>query len=135
MTDQSKKGQLHTHEPSNSVSQEDTGTAVQPKEKRSRVAGLALFLAIIALFLSIQEKLSSENASIKAINQMIANTVVPRMKSSNHNDIVRTIYDLKHMSVTLEQIKETSRNEEIKAMVDQLKKQIEDLSVKLFVHK
>ncbi len=135
MSDQSKNGQLHTHEPKNSGTRVDTESVVQPQKKRSWVASLALLLAIIALFLSVQEKFSSENASIRTINQMIANTVVPSMKSSNHNDIVRTIYDLKHIVVTLEQIKETSKNEEIKAMVDQLRKQIEDLSVKLFVHK
>ncbi len=135
MSDQIKKGQLRTHEPRNSGTQVDTGSVAPPKKKRSWVASLALLLAIIALFLSVQEKFSSENASIRAINQMIADTVVPGMKSYNHNDVVRTIYDLKHIMVTLEEIKETSRNEEIKTMVDQLRKQIEDLSVKLFVHK
>ncbi len=104
------------------------------KVKKSKTTTLALVIAIVALFLSVQERFSTENASVKTINRMITDKVVPEMKRSGHSDTVRSIYDLKHIVVTLEQVKETSRNPEVKTMVDQLQKQIEDLSVKIFVH-
>ena len=84
--------------------------------------------------MSVQEKYSTENASIKSINRMITDKVVPQMKRSGVNDNTRTIYDLKHVSVTLAEIKETSSSPEVQTLVDQIQKQIEDLSVKLFVN-
>lgn len=103
-------------------------------QKKSKIVILALIFSIVALFLSIQERYSTENAAITSINRMITDRVVPQMKRSGSNDNVRTIYDLKHVSVTLAQIKETSESPEVQTIVDQIQKQIEDLSVKLFVN-
>lgn len=101
--------------------------------KRSKLSFLALILSVVALFLSIQERYSTKNAAITTINRMITDKVVPEMKRSGSNDNIRTIYDLKHVSVTLDQIKETSESTEVKSIVDQIQLQIETLSVKLFV--
>ena len=95
---------------------------------------LALILAIIALFLSLQERFSTEDDAIEAINQMISEILVPGVKKATERDVIGQIYDLKRVVVTLEEIKETSENPEVQAMVDQLRKDIEELNVKLFVH-
>ncbi len=95
---------------------------------------LALALAIIALFLSLQERFSTEDEAIEAINQMISETLMPGVKKATERDVIGHIYDLKRVMVTLEEIKETSENPEVQAMVDQLRKDIETLNVKLFVH-
>jgi hypothetical protein len=102
--------------------------------KKSKLPLLALVLSAAALFFALQERFSTENAVITTINRMITDKVIPEMKRSGSNDNIRIIYDLKHVSVTLDQIKETSQSPEVKSLVDQIQLQIENLSVKLFVN-
>jgi len=106
----------------------------EENQKKSKIVILAFIFSIAALFLSIQERYSTENAAITSINRMITDRVVPQIKRSGNYENTRTIYDLKHVSVTLAQIKETSESPEVQTLVDQIQKQIEDLSVKLFVN-
>ena len=104
------------------------------KQKKSKLALLAVILSAVALFLAVQERFSTENAAITSINRMITDRVVPRMAETGKNDNIRTIYELKHMMLTLDQIKETSMSPDVKTLIDQVKLQVEDLSVKLFVN-
>lgn len=104
------------------------------KPGKSKIAIIALIFAILAFVLSVQERMFSKSKSLKSINSMLSNVVVPEIKKSKHIDTVKTIYELKHIMITLEQLKETSESPEIKMQVDQLMKQIEDLSVKAFIH-
>lgn len=103
-------------------------------QKKSKLPLLAVILSVVALFFSLQERFSTENAVVTTINRMITDKVIPEMKRSGSNDNIRTIYDLKHVSVALDLIKETSQSPEVKSLVDQIQLQIENLSVKLFVN-
>ncbi len=103
-----------------------------------RLSKLVLWMSIIAICLSgsvlIQDFFSSEKAAITEINHMVANTIEPAMKRSDNSNINRTIGELKHAAITLELIRETSEDREIKTTIDQLKQQIEELIIKLIVH-
>ncbi len=77
---------------------------------------------------------SSKINAITSINEMITDKVVPQMARATERDVIGHIYDLKRTMVTLEEIKETTANEDVKAMVDKIRKDIEELNVKLFVH-
>ena len=104
------------------------------KPGTSRIAVIALIIAVCALIITVQEKMFSKSKSMQSINSMLSNVVVPEINKSKHIDTIRTIYELKHMMITLEQLKETTESQEIKMQVDQLLKQVEDLSVKAFIH-
>ncbi len=106
----------------------------QDKQKKSWTGILALIVALVALFLAYQGQNSSTGASIQAINQAMTDKFVPMAERAAERDVVGHIYDLKRVMVTLEEIKETTTNEDVKAMVDKLRKDIEELNVKLFVH-
>ncbi len=111
-------------------------TSGKPRKKRLSwfFKLLTFFMVVLALYFSVMARFSSKNESIKSINRVITDTIVPEMKRSGSSDTMRAVYDLKHILLTLDRIKESSKNEEIKTMVEQLKKQIEELSVKIFVH-
>ena len=104
------------------------------EKKRSTMVALALIISVVALFLTVQDRLSSKRFAVETINNLLTETVIPATERGQHEDMVRTLYDLKHVVTTLEQIKEASQNEEVGAMVDTIKKQVEALSVKIFVH-
>ncbi len=110
---------------------DEKGRDVKP---RSWPGMLALLVALVALFLAWQAQSPTESASISSINEMMTSKVVPQMERAAERDVVGHIYDLKRVMVTLEEIKETTTNEDVKAMVDKLRKDIEELNVKLFVH-
>lgn len=98
------------------------------------VAWLALALAAIAVFLSFSDKMSTKNDSLVSINRMMTDSVVPEMKRAREKDMVDAVYDLKHVSVTLEKLRDTSRNPEVKTMIEKLRKDVEEISVKIYVH-
>lgn len=130
-----KDGGLTVHEPDpKALSDSEALAGGSAKPKRSKVAYLALLIAILALFFALSGRMSSDRAAISSMNQMVTDSVVPEMRRSRRIDLVNMVYDLKGVSVTLEKIKETSNNEEIRAMVDKLRKDIEDLSVKIYVY-
>ncbi|MEW5734628.1 MAG: hypothetical protein AB1921_07220 [Thermodesulfobacteriota bacterium] len=134
------KSGLSAHEPSGAPSAPDADRACceQAPLQRSRRSGglafLAFLMAAAALFFALSERFSPKEEAITSINQMITNSVVPEMKRSRERDVLDSLYELKQVSIVLEKLKETSRNPEVKAQVDQIRKQIEDLSVKMFVH-
>lgn len=130
-----KAPELTIHEPDATCSGKGSGPAgPSQKRKGAWTARLAFLLALVALFLSMGEKFSTEKLALDSINQMITDTVVPKVKTAHERDVLGSIYDLKRVMVTLEEIKETTTNEEVKVMVDQIRKQIEELNVKLFIH-
>ncbi|MBI5846132.1 MAG: hypothetical protein HZB23_15855 [Deltaproteobacteria bacterium] len=98
------------------------------------VAWLAVVLAAIAVFLSFSDKMSTKNDSLVSINRMMTDSVVPEMKRAREKDMVDAVYDLKHVSVTLEKLRDTSRNPEVKTMIEKLRKDVEEISVKIYVH-
>jgi hypothetical protein len=104
------------------------------KNKFSRVSLLALVLSIFALLFAVQEKIFSDNKAMKSINSTISNVIVPEMNKMKDLANVDTIYELKLVMVTLEKLRETSESDEIKMQVEQIMKQIEDLSIKALVH-
>ena len=134
MKPETGKNHLRVHEPeseSQSTSQSGSGA---PTSRKSWMNKITLAIAIIALLLALQQKLSSDRNAIKSINQTITNTVLPQVKKSSNRDMVDTVYELKEVMITLEKIKETSTNPEVKSRIDQLQKDIQELSVKIIVH-
>ncbi len=133
MSNEKESAGLTVHEPEVKAA---TGPEVGGPVKKGGAwtARLALLLALAALLLSLLPGRAVEKASVTSINRMITDTVVPEMKRSRERDLTSAIYDLKRVEVTLEEIKEITDNEEIKIMVDKMKKEVEELSVKLFVH-
>jgi len=102
--------------------------------KGSWSAKLALLLAAVALVLVIQEKLSPTENAVRSINQTVTNTVTPQLKKVADRATVNSVFEMKRMMVTLDEIKENSENPEIKARIDQLKLDMEELAVKIMVH-
>ncbi len=128
---------LKVHEPKNPPGKQDHEKHHRGEAgpaRNSRIGILALLVALIALFLVLHDRWSSRDDAMDVINQMITDTVVPGVKKASEHDVIGHIYDLKRVIVTLEEVKETSTNQEIKAMVDKLRKEIEELNVKLLVH-
>lgn len=132
-----RNGGLDTHQPRNQHRPSEGigyGMEARGRRKGSRAGIIALIIAVIALVIALQEKFSSRYDALDSINQMITDTLVPGVKKATERDVIGHIYDLKRVMVTLEEIKEASENEDVKAMVDKLRKDIEELNVKLFVH-
>jgi hypothetical protein len=114
---------------------DDNGLKSQERRTGSAWAtGLALIIALIALVLVIQERMSSTESAVQSVNQTVTNTVVPQLKKATDRDTVNSIYELKRMVITLDEIKETSDNEEVRAMIDKMKMDLDELGVKLLVH-
>lgn len=139
MTDQNeeKASGLSVHEPSLPPPGKKENTVCEAPDKRRRrgfFPVLTFLIAVAALFFALSERFAPDSQAIGGMNQMITDQVVPEMKRSRERDLIDSLYELKHISVTLEKLKESSKNPEVKAQVDQLRKQIEDLSVKMFVH-
>ena len=95
---------------------------------------MAMIIALAALLLAIQARLDNQKDSIAAMNQTLTRTVLPELKKSQNRILIGHIYDLKRLMVTLEEIKESTANEEVKMRIDQLRADIEELTVKVFVH-
>ncbi len=110
------------------------GSDGKGRKKGVWTARLALLLALVALFLSFGDSSSTEKRALKSINEMLTDSMIPKVKLAHDRDVLGSIYDLKRVMVTLEEIKETTDNAEIKVMVDKLRKDIEQLNVKLFIH-
>jgi hypothetical protein len=130
-------GGLNTHQPENKHRASESigyGTEARGRGKGSWAGIIALIIAVIALVIALQEKFSSRYDALDSINQMITDTLVPGVNKATERDVIGHIYDLKRVMITLEEIKEASENEDVKAMVDKLRKDIEELNVKLFVH-
>jgi len=133
----SKKDDLKAHEPEVAASEVQTKDPEGPttaKKRKSWTSRLALIIALLALALVIQEKLSTERSAIDSVNQTVTKTLMPQLKKANDRASASAIYDLKRIVVTLEQIKETSSNEGIKARINQIQADISELGVKLLVH-
>jgi hypothetical protein len=112
----------------------DEGTASGKKTGASRLNILALIIALAALALAVQARRDSQKDVIASLNQTLTREVLPDLKKSRDRILVGHIYDLKRLMVTLEEIKETTSNEEVRMRVDQLRNDIEELTVKVFVH-
>lgn len=113
--------------------EKNRNTGEKTKQKKSFRGIFTLIIAILALLFSLQEKFSSKNASLNTMNQMITDKLVPNVKQTSERDLVGHIYDMKRMMVTLEEIKETSKSEEIRTMITKLQRDIEEINIKLFV--
>ncbi len=128
---------LQVHEPKQSQIYQEKTVINDSEIKGIRFSKLVLWMSIIAIILSgsviIQDFFSTEKAAIQEINKMVSRTVIPDMKQSDEKYINQVIYDLKHAEVTLEMIGETSEDKDVKAMVDNLKKQFQELSIKIIV--
>lgn len=123
----------HAPRPVERSQPEDTVTAGK-KPGTSRLGYLALVIALAALVLAVQARRDSQKDVIAALNQTLTREVLPDLKKSRDRILVGHIYDLKRLMVTLEEIKETTSNEEVRMRVDQLRNDIEELTVKVFVH-
>ena len=98
-------------------------------------AWIALIAALLALSLVVHEKLSStDREAVLSISETVSGKVMPGLKSAEERAAVNSVYELKRMTVTLDEIRETSTDEEVKAGIDKLKRDIEELSVKILVH-
>ncbi len=109
-------------------------TPMENKIKFSKLSLIALVFSIFALIFTVQEKIFSDKKVMKSINGTISNVIVPEMKKTKDLATVQTIYELKQIIVTLEKLRETTDSDEIKMQVEQIMKQIEDLSIKAFIH-
>jgi hypothetical protein len=123
----------HAPRPAERSQPEDT-VAAGKKPGTSRLGYLALVIALAALVLAVQARRDSQKDVIAALNQTLTREVLPDLKKSRDRILVGHIYDLKRLMVTLEEIKETTTNEEVRMRVDQLRNDIEELTVKVFVH-
>ena len=110
------------------------GGAASAKGKSSWSAMIALLIALVALFLSIQGRMSSSRNAVQSVNQTMTNTVVPQLKKATDRATVNSVYEIKHMVITLDEMKETSENEELRTLIDRIKIDLEELGVKILVH-
>ena len=94
---------------------------------------LALIIALAALVLALQEKFMGPQTALQALNQTVTRTLAPELKKAANRDAVNTVYELKRMTVTLDEIRDTNANPEVRAKIDKLKIELQDLSVKLLV--
>lgn len=133
-----KRGNLQVHEPEKKSGSDECcagGAEGSPsKSKCPRMSKLALIIAIIALVLALQQKLSTQKESIISINQSLSRTVLPELKKLKETTRANNVYDLKRMMVTLDEIKETSTNEEVKTLANRIQNDMRDLGVKLMVY-
>lgn len=131
-----KKG-LKPHEPkTKGSSNEAHGSGADYHSRpRSRWSNkLALIIALIALALVIQEKLSNTKGAVRSVNQAVTRTLMPQLKKANERATINSVYEMKRMMVTLDEIKETSANPEIKTRIDQIKMDLDELAIKLLVY-
>ncbi len=106
-----------------------------PGKPGNGLALLALVISSICLFLLLSDRfLGTKNDSLASLNGMMTDKVVPEMKRARELEVVNEVYELKHISVTLQKIRDTTKNEEVKTMIEKLRKDIEDISVKIYVH-
>ncbi len=139
MSEKPESGQtgLQVHEPKHSQTYQEETVINESNIKGIRFSKLVLWMSIIAIVLSgsvlIQDFFNTEKAAIQEINKMISRTVIPKIKQSDEKFINQAIYDLKHAEVTLEMIRETSEDNDVKTMVDKLKKEFQELSIKIMV--
>ena len=103
------------------------------KPGSSRLAWLALLIALAALALALQQRLMRPDAAVKAMNETLTQTVLPQLKQATSREDINTVYELKRMTVTLDEIKEGSPDPAVRAQVDQLKAGLQELSVKIMV--
>lgn len=144
-----KKSALKVHSPESNASnvkkkksveaetaeeQQVPGKSVNVKAASPWTGKAALVIAIIALFIALQERMSTQKDAVKSLNSMITKAVVPKLKKTAERGMVNSIYDLKRVSITLDEMNENIKNEEIKALVTRIRKDIDDLSVKFLVH-
>ncbi len=132
-TGMAQDNKIKTHQPSGGTS---TSEAAKRGRRRRSPWGirLALLFATIALVLAIQGRFASTHRAVKSVNKTVTRTVVPDLKKANERAMLNSLYELKRISVSLDEIRETSTNEEIKSRIDQLKMDIDELAVKILVH-
>ena len=97
-------------------------------------ARLALLIALVALVLAISEKRSSTPAAGAALNQTVAGTLAPGLKRANDRATVNAVYELKRMAVTLDELRENNPDPEVRARIDKLKIELQELAVKVLVY-
>jgi hypothetical protein len=67
------------------------------------------------------------------MNHALTDTVMPQIKKARERDTVAAVFEMKRMMVTLDEIKETSTDPELRSRIDQLKMDMEEVAVRLMV--
>ncbi len=116
------------------VSEPGGSSEAPPRAKSSWTAVLALVVALAALFLAMQQRFMGAESGVKAVSHTITEKVMPGLNKAEERTTISSVYKLKRMVVTLEEIGEASKSQEVRTNVNRLKSEVEDLAVKVMVH-
>lgn len=112
----------------------DNGTVGgEPRRGSPWTGRLALLFSLVALGIALQEKFAATDKAVRSLNRTVSKTLVPELKKANDRAAVNSVYELKRMVVTLDELRETNPDREIQARIDRIKSELQELSVKFLV--
>jgi hypothetical protein len=103
-----------------------------PRTGSSWITGLALLIALLALALVIHGKLSSSTPeAVQGLSQTITTKLVPHLNEADQRATRSSVYELKRMMITMDEIRDNSSDGEVKTRIDKIKNDMDELAVKI----